>query len=200
MDIPVNTSQHRKYFAQRFGLWLAIATIIMMFGGFTSAYIVKKANIQNWHVFPLPIKFLYSTILILISSGTLVLASKAYSRAAYRLYGRLLGLTCLFGITFLVLQVFAWKDMIAQGLMLNEDTAAAFLYIISGMHALHVVAGVFILFYSWVMLKRKIARSVLIEDKLPSASGLNRVSMLATFWHFVDILWIYLFLFLLLYR
>ena len=200
MEVQINVIQKKKLFAQHFGLWLAIATFIMMFGGFTSAYIVKKANVQNWNVFALPVKFIYSTSLIILSSLALVFANNAYRRSAFKQYGRLLGLTLFLGIAFVFVQVLAWIDMANQGLMLNDDTAAAFLYIITGIHALHVLFGLFILFYSWVSLKIKIAKGSLVKGQSSTEYGKNRIHMVATYWHFVDFLWIYLFLFLLLYR
>jgi len=193
-------SPDKNRFAQKFGLWLAIVSMIMMFAGFTSAYIVRKADITDWNVIALPSLFFVSTGAILLSSLTLWMASRAFKASQYSRYRSLIGLTALLGTAFIVIQVFAWRELYLRGLLLNEDTAAAFLYVLTGVHALHVLAGVVILYLSWTGAGRRIRESVLKNGEKAPASSKHRVYMTVTFWHFVDILWIYLFVFLLLYR
>lgn len=187
----------QSFQAKRFLLWLAIGSMVMMFAGFTSAYIVKKADAGSWTQFQLPVQFYISTAIILISSVFMFRAGRAFKQGLLKKYKTYLLVTLLFGIGFLIAQVAGWVSLVGQGIVMKEEVSGAFLYVISGAHAIHVLGGVIILLVSYLKVSRKL-RNPLYDLTLEiSPDRKFRVELSAIYWHFVDILWIYLFLFLL---
>jgi cytochrome c oxidase subunit III len=182
-------SQERKRLhPHKFTMWVALASIVMMFAGLTSAYIVKR-NQVNFQVIELPQLFWYSTLVILISSVTIHLALKSFKVREMGRYRSLILVTGVLGVTFIVLQWMAFMQIQNSGIPIfgNESNAAAsFLGIIAGLHGLHVVGGVIaviVMFLSAFFSSKKVYSSTGIE-------------ILSTYWHFVGGLWIYLFIFL----
>lgn len=187
----------KKYFAQRFGLWVAIVSITMMFAAFTSAYIVKRADTMAWTPFSMPKMFYLSTALILVSSFFMWRATRAFKHNELRTYRRSLALTLLFGTAFVISQVLGWLELVNNDLFLNKQVSVAFFYIISGAHAAHVAGGLVIILISWWMVSRKMRDPVYTLTMEVSPERKFKVDLVATYWHFVDLLWIYLFIFLL---
>lgn len=171
----------------KFTLWVAMGSIIMMFAGLTSAYIVKKSQ-SNWLEFSLPIYFIYSTIVILISSITIQLSLKAFKAKEMLQYRKLITVTAILGLLFITLQICGFVNLESRGIPLfghKSNSATSFLGIITGLHILHVVGGVIailIIFIKAYISKIKNYSSVPIE-------------IVSTYWHFVDFLWLYLFIF-----
>jgi cytochrome c oxidase subunit 3 len=171
----------------KFTLWVAMGSIIMMFAGLTSAYIVKK-NQANWLEFDLPLIFWYSTFVILLSSLTIHLASKAFVARKMARYRGLITLTALLGVLFLLFQIFGFYNLEAKNIHLigaNSNASSSFLLVITLVHMLHVLGGVIALLVIFI---RAFASSRKNYSSLP-------IELVATYWHFVDILWIYLFVF-----
>ena len=171
-----------------FALWAAMASIVMMFGSLTSAYIVRQAA-GNWLEFVMPDVFFYSTVTILVSSLTLHLSYWAYRNGKAGLYKLLLPVSLLLGIAFVVMQYQGWNALYAMGVALDGNPGGSFFYLISGVHAAHVVGGIFALIVA-----------VLHAFTLPynyTEKRRRRFQLVVHYWHFVDILWVYLFLFLL---
>lgn len=169
----------------KFMMWTAIVSIIMMFAGLTSAYIVRQAE-GNWLKLDIPTMFWFSSIAILISSGTFHMAIKAAKRNAYfRLNSFLIG-TISLGIIFVICQFVAWKELYNSGIYLTGNSSGSFLFVITGLHAFHVLGGMFFLFLVLIM----------ALQKKYHAFNLLHLELCATYWHFVGGLWIYLFLFL----
>jgi cytochrome c oxidase subunit III len=171
--------------------------MMMMFAGFTSAYIVKKADSSDWVNFPLPNVFYLSTLLIVLSSITLHIGIRYFKKQDLKGYRRFLGLTLLLGILFIVFQIVGWVQLKHEGIEMAEVISGAFFYVISGTHALHVLGGILILLISLVGISKKIKDPVYDVTMQISPQRLFKVSLVATYWHFVDGLWIYLFFFLL---
>jgi len=169
----------------KFIVWLFVVSSVMFFAAFTSAYIVRRAA-GNWNVFELPQVFVYSSILIVMSSVTLFVANLKAKQANIAQQKLFLWLTFLLGIAFLIAQYFAWKMLVSQGVYLTGNPSGSFLYVISGFHGLHIIAGLFILITCLIA-----AYSGLSQEK-----NLFRMEIASIFWHFIDILWIYLYLFL----
>lgn len=172
---------------QKFLLWIGIASIVMTFAGLTSAYLVKKAN-SNWLEFSLPSMFWYSTGVILLSSLFMHFAVNAYKVRAINKYRVLITVTAILGLVFCLFQFLGYKELTAQGIQLlgnGSNPAASFIAVISGLHILHVLGGIVALVV--VVLKS-------YSSKVKSYSN-TLVENTATYWHFVDILWIYLFIF-----
>ncbi len=183
--VIVSAQQKQKIRPQIFILWVAIASIIMMFAGLTSAYIVKS-NQAGWQNLAMPQLFLISTIAIIGSSVTLQLAVSSFKKKAVAKFQQLLGITVLLGILFVVLQCFGFKQLWESGIQLKGVAGAGqFLYVIFGLHGLHVIGGIVALF---VMLLKAFFGKSKIATNTP-------IEVMATYWHFVDFLWVYILLF-----
>ncbi|MFC4263046.1 heme-copper oxidase subunit III [Ferruginibacter yonginensis] len=178
-----------KIHPHKFTLWVGIASILMMFAGLTSAYIVKR-NQANWQSFNLPVAFWYSTAVMVASSATLMLALKAFKERAMSKYRSLMAATLVLGVAFIALQVIGFQQLWKIGITLQANVSYSFLYIIVGLHALHVIGGVIALI---VMSLQAFRTSVRSYSVVP-------VELMSTYWHFVDILWLYLLVFLLMIR
>jgi cytochrome c oxidase subunit 3 len=187
MTAAVQVKEPQKIHPHKFTLWVAIASILMMFAGLTSAYIVKK-NSGNWLEFDLPKIFWYSTVTILLSSLTVHLAGKAFRAREVGRYKTLITVTAILGVLFIVMQWLGFQDLENRGVALigpKSNTSASFLYIITGVHMAHVLGGVIAILVVFIR-----AYSV----KVKSYSSLP-IELVGTYWHFVDVLWIYLFIF-----
>ncbi|HYH16092.1 MAG TPA: heme-copper oxidase subunit III [Flavisolibacter sp.] len=180
----VRTQQRQKIHPHKFSLWVAMASIIMMFAGLTSAYIVKSSQ-AGWEEVITPDYFWYSTVAIVISSITIQMALRAFKQRAMQQYRLLLGVTFLLGIAFVVLQSAGFNWMWDHGVRFKGAGAGQFLYIIAGLHALHVIGGIIAILFQLV-------KALFGRTKNYNAVPVEVVS---TYWHFVDVLWIYLLVF-----
>ncbi|MEY3576827.1 MAG: hypothetical protein RL394_409 [Bacteroidota bacterium] len=183
----VISEQKRKIHPHKFTLWVAIGSILMMFAGLTSAYIVKRSQ-ASWLMIEIPMMFWYSTATILASSVTVQLALKALKKREIINYRRLLVVTAVLGVLFIVLQIVGFRQFAAQDIRLvgaGSNASYSFLLAISGLHGLHVLGGVVALV---VIAIRALNSSTRNYSSVP-------LEIAATYWHFVDALWIYLFIF-----
>ena len=183
----VISEQKRKIHPHKFTLWVAIGSILMMFAGLTSAYIVKRSQ-ASWLMIEVPMMFWYSTVTILASSVTVQLALKALKKREMINYRRLLVATAVLGVLFIVLQVAGFRQFAAQDIRLvgaGSNASYSFLLAISGLHGIHVLGGVVALV---VIAIRALNSSTKSYSSVP-------LEIAATYWHFVDALWIYLFIF-----
>ncbi|MEO6668023.1 MAG: cytochrome c oxidase subunit 3 [Ferruginibacter sp.] len=185
----VAIEQRNRIHPHKFTLWVGIGSILMMFAGLTSAYIVKR-NQANWVTFDLPMAFWYSTAVIVLSSLTLYLSSKAFKERAMSRYRNLMAGTLALGILFIVLQVIGFKELWHAGVTLTANVSYSFLYVIVGLHAAHVIGGIIALI---VMSLKAFSVRTRNYSVVP-------VELMSTYWHFVDILWIYLLVFLMMIR
>lgn len=181
----VEEVQKNKIHPYKFNLWIAIGSMLMMFAGLTSAYIVKR-NQANWVDYELPITFLYSTIVMVLSSFTLILAKRSFKEKAMPKFRRLVFVTLVLGSLFVVLQVLGFSTMWKSGLTHNSTVSVSFLYVIVGLHALHVIGGVVALI---LLALKAFSKRTKVYSMVP-------VELVSIYWHFVDLLWIYLLVFL----
>ncbi|HMR91216.1 MAG TPA: cytochrome c oxidase subunit 3 [Chitinophagaceae bacterium] len=187
MSIDIVTEQQRKKIhPHKFTLWVAIASILMMFAGLTSAFIVKS-NLVGWRQIDMPAVFWVSTGAILLSSLTIQMALRSFRQRAMQQYRVLMGVTLVLGVVFVVLQWVGFKQLWydQQITFKGASGAGQFLYIIFGIHALHVLGGIVALV---VMFIKAFAGKIKLYSAVP-------VEVMATYWHFVDILWLYLLIF-----
>ena len=176
-----------------FMLWSFLGTIIMMFAGLTSAYIVRMGA-GDWLLYKLPDLFMVSTAIIVLSSITLHWSYRALSNDNLQSHKLALGLTVLLGLAFVVTQYSGWQELMSYGVRLQGNPSGSFLYIISGLHALHVFGGVvLLLIYFFKSLSQKDPVDKLLEEFNPDRNLGYR--LLNTYWHFVGVLWLYLFIF-----
>lgn len=174
----------------RFNLWLAIIASAMFFAALTSAYIVKKAE-GNWNSFPIPEQFIYSTIIVILSSITLQWAYQAAKKDELTQVKAGLLSTLVLGIGFGISQMMGWQVLVDNNLFFaSDDVSVSFFYAITAFHALHVLGG-------WIALIRATWKSFKLEIHKKS---LRTISLALTYWHFMGVLWIYLYLFLFLNR
>ena len=176
--------QRKKIHPHKFTLWVALASIIMMFAGLTSAYIVKRDQ-PGWTSFTVPRAFYYSTAVILISSLTIQMALRSFKERAMLKYRNLITITAILGAAFVMLQWIGFKTIWKSGVTFRGSGGGQFLYIIAGLHVLHVLAGLIALF---VLFIKAFASKVRSYNSVP-------VEVMSTYWHFVDLLWVYLFIF-----
>ncbi len=186
-DVNIYSGKRNRIHPQKFALWTSFASIIMMFVALTSAYIVKQAS-GNWLEFALPNQFIYSTIVILCCSLSLHWSLRGFRKGdsnAHKI-GMILG--AILGLAFVVLQYFGWTALFAQGVDLKGNVSGSFFYIITGLHALHVIGGLAAL---GVALFHML--TLPFENK---PQRILRYELVVHYWHFVDFLWVYLLLFL----
>lgn len=187
MTSDMAMEQRKRIHPTKFTLWVALGSIIMMFAGLTSAYIVKRSQ-PNWSTFEMPVLFWYSTAVILVSSLTMQMALRSFKQRERMKYRGLLTLTVLLGVAFVVMQWFGFSQIWASGITFAGAGGGQFLYIIAGLHAIHVIGGLIalaIMFFKAVSTKSRNYNSVPVE-------------VMATYWHFVGALWIYLMVFFML--
>ncbi len=174
---------------KKFGMWLFLASVMMLFMSITSAYIVRQAE-GNWVYFDLPSLFYFTTVIIVVSSVTMQLAYFAAKKDNISTAKTMVLITTVFGVAFLVGQFFGWKQLVANSIYLVGNPSGSFLYIITGLHGLHIVSAVvFLLIILNAVFKGKV-----------HAGNMTKMEMCTTYWHFLGGLWLYLFIFLLLYR
>ncbi|TVP50986.1 MAG: cytochrome oxidase subunit III [Mongoliibacter sp.] len=176
-------SMHPKKFA----LWLFIVTVVMIFASLTSAYIVRQAE-GNWLEFELPDIFYYTTGIIVLSSITLHYAYFAATKDNLAKVRAGMILTSVLGLIFLIGQWYSWTALVDRDVFFVGNPAGSFLYVFTGLHALHLVSGVIFLIIVLISSFRYKVHS----------KNLDTMEMCVTYWHFLGGLWIYLFMFLLL--
>lgn len=182
----VGTKQRKKIHPHKFTLWVAMGSIVMMFAGLTSAFIVKSHQV-NWKSVGLPKVFWFSTIAIIVSSITVAMAVRSFKQRQMSQYRALMGATLFLGIAFVVLQWMGFNALWERQVTFRGAGAGQFLYVIFGLHAIHVIGGVIALI---VMFIKAFVGKVKVYSSIP-------VEVMATYWHFVDALWIYLLVFFL---
>lgn len=178
------STQRNKIHPHKFTLWVGLGSVIMMFAGLTSAYIVKGSQ-PEWSTVEMPQIFYYSTAVIIASSICIQMALKAFKERKMVLYRRLISVTAILGTVFMVLQLIGFNELWQKGVSLRGSGAGQFLYIIFGLHVLHVLGGVIALLV--IFIKAYTSR---VRNYNPVT-----VELASTYWHFVDLLWIYLFVF-----
>ena len=171
--------------AKKFALWLFIVSICMLFAGLTSAYIVKKSD-GRWLQFDMPDMFLYSTLVLILSSIAMhwtYLKAKDNSLKAVKIG---ITATAAIAVVFFYMQYLSWVKLVAQDVFLVGNPSGSFVYIFSGLHLAHLIGG--LVFLLVVFLDT-------MNYKVHSKSMLA-IEMCTTYWHFLGGLWIYLYLFL----
>lgn len=181
----------RRVPPMKFALWVSLASISMMFAGFISAYIVRMAA-GNWLEFELPSLFLASTMIIIMTSLTLHGSFLALRGEKEMRYKGLLVISFVLGLAFITLQYLGWMELQSIGIDLKGNPSGAFVYMISGVHLAHVVAGIAVLV---VALMHAFGLPFIVTQK-----RIERLDLTCQYWHYVDLLWVVLFLFLTYYR
>ena len=189
MDLTKGTTQGKQKRAKKMMLWFGITSLAMSFAGLTSAFIVSSSR-EDWLVnFTLPSAFTYSTLIIILSSILLFLAKQSFKNNKSAITTSLLIGAFVLGIVFIYSQIQGFNQIIASGYNFTGPTSnitISYIYVIAVVHILHVLAGIICLFV------------VIINQLNKKYSKQNRLGfdLASNFWHFADVLWVYLFFFL----
>jgi cytochrome c oxidase subunit 3 len=180
--------------ATRTGVWVGIGAIIMSFAAYTSAMVVRQGSSPDWQHFALPPILYWNTLILVVSSGTLELArtrvggpfdrlGRPNALSSEHLHERLLWLrvTLGLGVVFLAGQYFAWRGLSEQGVFLATSASSSFFYLLTAVHALHLIGGIGALVYA--------LRCLHVDDGPRAVHVLGAVAL---YWHFLAVLWVYL--------
>ncbi len=181
IDQPI--AMHPKKFA----LWLFIVTVVMIFASMTSAYIVRQSE-GNWREFDLPEILYYSSGVIVLSSLVFHWAFTAAKKDELNKLKAGMIATTILGIAFLVMQWYSWVALVDRDVYFVGNPSGSFLYIFTGLHAIHLISGVIFLI---IVLISSFKYQV-------HSKNMTALEMCLTYWHFLGGLWLYLFMFLLL--
>lgn len=173
----------------KFIIWLFIITVVMLFASQTSAYLVRRAE-GNWAEFEIPVIFWISTAILMVSSISMHLSVLATRKNEITKLKTYVTITSVLGLVFLAMQYVGWQDLQTQGIYLKGNPSGSFFYIFTGLHMAHLALGLGILLATFIMA---------FKSKINSDNNIL-VEVCATAWHFLDILWLYLFVFLLYFR
>lgn len=170
---------------RKFILWLFIVSIIMLFAAMTSAYLVRRAE-GNWLEYDIPKVFTYSSIVLVISSLTMHWAYLAAKKDNFTSLKTAITVTFALGIAFLYMQFQGWVELVNENVFFVGNPAGSFMYIFTGLHGFHLISGLVVLIFALIAAFRLRVH----------AKNLNQIEIAAAYWHFLDILWLYLFFFL----
>tara|TARA_R110002012_G_scaffold291564_1_gene486049 strand:- start:45090 stop:45671 length:582 start_codon:yes stop_codon:yes gene_type:complete len=189
MDLTQGTLLEKKGRAKKMMLWFGILSLIMSFAGWTSAFVVSRTR-PDWAAdFQLPKAFLISTIVIIVSSIAIWLAKRSLKQSNRQMATTWLLATFVLGVVFIYNQFIGFQQIIELGYNFTGPTSnvtMSYIYLIAVVHILHVAVGLIcLLVVIYNHFKQKY-----------SSSDMLGVELIATYWHFVDLLWVYLFLFL----
>jgi cytochrome c oxidase subunit 3 len=193
MDLTQGTQKEKTDRSKRMMLWFGIGSLIMTFAGLTSAFIVSRKRDDWLNDFEMPQAFFISLVVIIISSITIILAQKTLKANKRDQTSVLLVLTFALGIYFIINQFIGFGQIIEQGYNFTGPTSnitISFIYVIAMVHIAHVVGGL-------------ISLMVVIYNQFKqkyNAEHMLGLELAANFWHFIDVLWIFLFLFLSFFR
>ena len=178
----------------RIGMLVSLASIAMLFTSLSSAYIVRSGVTYDWYPIAVPRVMFGSTALLILGSVSIEIARRKLRQSLSGTYSKYLLLTLLLGLGFLVSQVIAWRQLAAQGIYISTHPHSSFFYVLTGAHGVHIAAGLLALMFLWRRSLRPLDEARLIAKRQAAADAV------AIYWHFMDALWIYLFLLLFLWR
>jgi cytochrome c oxidase subunit III len=172
----------------KFTLWLIIVSIIMMFGAFTSAFLVRRAE-GNWLEFDLPSILLINTAIIALSSVTMQMANNAAAADNIARLRLMLYLTFTLGVVFLIGQWNGWAELVNNNVFFGGETSnpsGSFMYVLTGVHAFHIITGlIYLVFVIMAAMRYKVHSKKML-----------RIQLCTIYWHFLGGLWLYLYIFL----
>ena len=170
---------------RKFILWLFVVSIIMLFAAMTSAYLVRRAE-GNWLEYDIPSVFMYSSLILVISSLTMHWAYLAAKKDNFDSLRISISITFVLGAIFLYMQFQGWVELVNENVFFVGNPAGSFMYIFTGLHGFHLISGLIVLVFALIAAFRLRIH----------AKSLEQIEIAATYWHFLDILWLYLFFFL----
>lgn len=200
MDYTLRNNEiQKKNAAQQTALIIGLVSSLMIFGGFTSAFLVRKAS-AGWVNFEVPDIFWMSTIMIALSSITLLAAFHFFNKQNVIMYRLFTFITLLLGIFFIINQIEGWQVMQERGVSLTVASSGTFFYLISALHLLHVGMGLVFLLRMMIRSFWKVKKSNIKELVTINPTFKYNLRLFGIYWHSIGILWIYLFFFVLWYK
>ena len=194
---PGGDDRQRGFSPERYriGVLAGVASILMMFTALASAYIVRSGmpTSIDWHGGQMPSFVYLSTALIVVSSLTFARSKAALGQGEEPAYRVWLGVTLLLGLGFLASQLLAWRQLVAQGVYLASNPHSSFFYVLTGLHGLHLAGGILALSGLLVYARRA-------EGPESDVKKRAMTDVVGIYWHFMDLLWVFLFLLLFLWR
>ncbi len=183
---------------QKFALWIGMGTMTMFFAALTSALLIKKGDFRVWESFRLPNIFMVSTAVIIIVSITMQLSLYCYRHAKFSAFRWLLFASFVLALVFLGLQLEGWQKLKEMGLPLAGNLAGSFVYLLTSMHGAHIIGGLAVLLVFLVSAIRSRKDPIYELRNIINPKRQLNLEMLVSFWHFIDIVWVYLYVFLVL--
>jgi cytochrome c oxidase subunit 3 len=163
-------------------VWLFVGAVILIFAAFTSTFLTRRLQ-DDWRPGPLPPMLWMTTGVLLASSATLEWARTVARTPSRRILRAAVGVTTVFGAAFLVGQVMVWRQLLAGGVAMAASAHSGFFYLLTATHGLHVAGGVIALGYAFLR----------VRTLTDPAEALGVLAPVAIYWHFVDVLWLYVF-------
>lgn len=175
-------------------LVLLLFGLSVLFLALTVSYVFIRV-VNDVPPVQVPVLFFFNTLFLLVSSWTMIKAKKAYLNDETELYQENLLRTMQFSGIFMVLQIIAWTLLFNNNILLSSSTTTAFLYVISFVHLVHVIAGLPFLYLFYRTAKKRMVDPVTVLVYFSDPEKRLKLSLLTIYWHFLDFLWIYLVLF-----
>lgn len=178
-------TQEKNASSKKMLLWVGMGSMVMFFAGLTSAYIVRKME-GNWREFELPLAFYFSTAIIILSSVSMNMVVSSARNNQLDKVKKYAMITFLLGLSFVACQAMGWNSLVNQGVYLSGSPSESFFYVLTGLHIAHLFGGIIALVV------------VNIRGRMNKYNSQNTlgIELCASYWHFLDLLWVYLFLFL----
>ena len=189
------TTEYTGVHPQKFALWAAMASMTMFFAALTSALILKKGDFKSWENFKLPNIFLLSTLLIVGVSVALHASLICYRQAKFTAFRWLLFLGLLLGVAFLLSQWLGFGALKAMGFPLTGNIAGQFIYLVASLHGLHIAVALLVTLAVLVFAIRARKDELFELRDIINPKRQLHIELLVTFWHYIDIVWIYLYVF-----
>ncbi len=194
-----NASKYRdpatlRYHPYNIVITLVLASITALFLAFSAAYIYTRFQ-NGIPAIQLPYLFYVNTFILIASGYTLYLAKKAYLEDNTVGYQNALLYTIVLTFIFLIAQMFAWAELFSNQIPIDYSNTAGYLYVISGLHFVHVIAGLPFLIFFWIAAKKRMKEPVSVMVYFSDPEKRMKLRLLTVYWHFLDLLWIYLVLF-----
>lgn len=191
---PHNEYAYLAFHPKNIILVLLLMGLSTIFIALSLAYVYNRVN-QHLPPLRLPILFLFNTLILLGSSTTMVWAKKSYLADHTGNYQTALWLTLGLSLLFMLAQAIAWYMLFSDGVLMSSDNSAGYLYVISGLHFAHVIAGLPFLGYFIYQARYHMKEPVSVLVYFSDPEKRLNLRLLGIYWHFLDVLWIYLVLF-----
>lgn len=180
-NFPFASDDSRNSHAAQIGVWFFLASVAMLFGSITSAFLIRKAA-PDWRSLYFPRLLFVNTGILMISGVALEFAKKMLKQGEWKSYRFWIALTTFLGCLFLLGQVLAWKKLQAHGIFLPTNPHSSFFYMLSGLHGVHLLGGILCLFLA----------SFHARTSVSAQRQFSFLRLTAVYWHFMNGLWIYI--------